>query len=224
MGPAIRIATRVGFCVLAAASAPLAHSGEVVVRVFDEHGEPVPDIAVYAEPLDSSVSGGAVAGGPPAIMDQIGSQFVPHILVVQTGAEVFFPNNDTVSHHVYSFSEAKTFQLDLYRGNPHPPQVFDKAGLVVLGCNIHDSMLGFILIVDTPFFGKTDAEGETRLPGLQGGYRVNIWTPRVGERHLPVAQEVSLAASENRDVTFQFAVKLQPPHSTDPGSLEWKHY
>ncbi len=68
-----------------------------------------------------------------------------------------------MSHHVYSFSEAKTFELALYKGNAHPPLVFDRPGVVVLGCNIHDSMLGYILVVDTPHFASTDAAGALSL-------------------------------------------------------------
>ena len=70
-----------------------------------------------------------------------------------------FPNNDTVSHQVYSFSAAKRFQLPLYKGEVHPPVTFDRPGLVVLGCNIHDVMVGYIYVTDAPYFGKTDREG-----------------------------------------------------------------
>ncbi len=83
--------------------------------------------------------------GQKAIMDQRNLAFVPDVLVVQTGTAVDFPNSDQVRHQVYSFSDAKTFQLALYAGRAHAPVVFNRAGLVTLGCNIHDSMLGLHL-------------------------------------------------------------------------------
>lgn len=201
-----------------------AYSAEISVQVLDQNGAPVADVAVYAEPSDGALGRGSDPL-PLAVMDQVDSAFVPHILVIQTGTEVRFPNNDAVSHHVYSFSSSKRFELDLYRGNIHPPQLFDQPGLVVLGCNIHDSMLGFILVLDTPHFGKTDRNGVVTLTDLPyGSYRVSAWTPRTSERNLPAAHEIMVQTSELRELTFRFAGKLQPAHSVDPSSLEWKHY
>jgi plastocyanin len=92
-------------------------------------------------------------------MDQRNREFVPHILVVQVGTWVDFANCDTVSQQVYSFSPAKRFQLPLYRGAVHPPVLFDQPGVVTLGCNIHDSMLGYIYVADSPWFGQTALDG-----------------------------------------------------------------
>ena len=89
-------------------------------------------------------------------MDQAKNAFVPICWSCRPGTSVLFPNNDAVSHQVYSFSEAKTFELGLYKGNVYPPLQFDKPGVVVLGCNIHDGMLGYIVVVDTPYFALTD--------------------------------------------------------------------
>lgn len=199
----------------------------MAVRVLDEDGIAVPDVVVYAEPLDETIDvpKAHVDMEHPAVMDQLAAAFVPHILVVQTGTAVLFPNNDTVSHHVYSFSKAKSFELNLYRGSPHPPQIFDQAGLVVLGCNIHDSMLGFILVIDTPYFAKTDHEGTVRLHDLPAGtYRINVWTPRASERNQLPAHRLDVGDSPPEEQTFRFTSKLQRPHSVDPGSLKWEHY
>ena len=78
--------------------------------------------------------------------------FVPDLLVVPVGSTVSFPNSDSVSHQIYSFSAAKRFQLPLYRGKPYPPRLFDQAGLVMLGCNIHDWMIAYIDVTDAPFY------------------------------------------------------------------------
>ena len=91
-------------------------------------------------------------------MAQQGKQFLPDVLVVPVGTSVHFPNRDSVRHHVYSFSPAKKFELKLYTGTPANPVVFDRAGVVTLGCNIHDRMVGWIVVVDTPYYAQA-AEG-----------------------------------------------------------------
>jgi len=122
-----------------------------------------------------------VDGVPPLtadgyVMDQIDRQFVPHVLAAPVGAEVDFPNSDDVRHHVYSFSEAKPFELRLFKGSEAPPVVFDRSGVVVLGCNIHDAMLGYILITDSPRFAVSDVQGRVSLPDLPAGkWPVSWW-------------------------------------------------
>lgn len=169
-------AHRLGRALLAllAAAPTLAVAGRVDVVVRDANGAGRPNVVVYAIP-----EGGKVSVRPrPGSIDQIDKAFVPQIVVVQTGAPVSFPNKDNIRHHVYSFSPPKPFELKLYSGVPSKPVVFDKAGPVTLGCNIHDNMLGFIYVVDTPWFGKTDATGIVALDGLPAGrYQVHTWHP-----------------------------------------------
>ncbi|MCU7554319.1 methylamine utilization protein [Alteromonas sp. ASW11-19] len=104
------------------------------------------------------------APSEPAIMDQVGKQFLPEVLVVPQGTEVLFPNSDNIRHHVYSFSEAKTFEIKLYSGKPTEPVSFDTPGVVILGCNIHDQMIGYIYVSDGNGVGKTDDNGELTVP------------------------------------------------------------
>ena len=85
--------------------------------------------------------------------------FVPRVSVVRTGTAITFPNSDHIRHQVYSFSPAKAFTLKLYAGSPKTPVMFDHPGLVVLGCNIHDNMVAFMGVVDSPYFAKTDGLG-----------------------------------------------------------------
>ena len=146
-------------------------AGELSVDVLDETGAPIENAVVYAEHevKDSSTIA-------PAVIEQRGKQFNPLVSVVQTGADVTFPNFDSVRHHVYSFSPAKTFELKLYSGVPAKPIKFDKAGTVVLGCNIHDNMLAFIQVVDTPYFTKTNKMGKAILSNLpNGNYTLKAW-------------------------------------------------
>jgi hypothetical protein len=110
-------------------------------------------------------------------MNQIYSSFVPRVLVIQKNQRVSFPNRDDIRHHVYSFSIPKAFEIKLYKGKEIPPVVFDTSGIVVLGCNIHDSMIGYIIIADNAFAAKTDKDGKVRLPAKKGD-KISLWTER----------------------------------------------
>jgi plastocyanin len=195
-------------------------AGSLRVSVVDAVGKPLGHAVVYA-----IASRPVAPPSAPAVMDQAHNAFVPHVLVVQTGTAVDFPNNDTVSHHVYSFSEAKPFELPLYKGNAHPPLIFDKPGVVVLGCNIHDSMLGYILVVDTPYFASTSADGATTLTNLPAGdYSLQVWSPRAKPKDLPAPTAVALGATEDRSLTVRFTAKLAPEHDGGNSTLTWERY
>lgn len=162
---------------------------EVLLRQAD--GSPVGDAVVT---LQGPV--GLPAGELKADMDQRGQLFAPHVLAVHTGTQVRFPNSDNIRHQVYSFSAAKRFELRLYEGTPSAPLLFDKPGVVVLGCNIHDWMLGYIYVTDDPRFGVSDAQGRVRLDPLPpGDYHATLWHPQLadmqpldgGTLHVPAA-------------------------------------
>jgi plastocyanin len=147
-------------------------------------GKPLPDAAVVLEPVSGTTPAAksrAHAGAHAAThvtIEQRGQEFAPYVTVVQTGTAVDFPNNDTVRHHVYSFSQPKRFEIKLYAGKPGQPITFDKPGEVVIGCNIHDWMEAYVLVVESPWFGKTGADGQVRIANLPAGrYRVQLWHP-----------------------------------------------
>src|SRR5271170_2337190 len=133
------------------------HTAELHVLVKDHHGKLVADAVILAVPLDPK-SGLHVKSLPDAV-DQVDKQFVPYVKPVLVGATVRFPNSDNIRHQVYSFSPAKKFELPLYGGLEATPVIFDKPGVVVLGCNIHDWMIGYIYVSETPFFAKTGPAG-----------------------------------------------------------------
>ena len=114
------------------------------VTVLDVDGQPVPDVVIYVESASSEERSQLAA---TAVMDQVDTRFVPHVLVVQSGTSVEFPNSDIIAHHVYSFSTPNQFVLPLYKGDLHPPVRFEHAGVVTVGCNIHDG---------APFLGPHD--------------------------------------------------------------------
>jgi plastocyanin len=209
-------------CVAAPASAGTLH-----VKVVDNHGQPVAGVAVYAVASDPArhATATSVHDAPTATMDQAHNAFVPHVLIVQAGTSVLFPNNDVVSHHVYSFSDAKTFEFGLYKGNAHPPLLFETPGLVVLGCNIHDSMLGYILVVDTPHYALTDRSGALALESLPAGdYALHVWTPRIKPGDLPADQPLTITASDDVTKTYQLEGKLLPDYDQGSSSLTWEKY
>lgn len=179
----------------------LACAGRLAVTVRDGSGAGRSNVVVYALP-----EGGKVASRPrPGSIDQIDKEFVPQIVVVQTGAPVSFPNKDNIRHHVYSFSPAKPFELKLYSGVPSKPVVFDKPGPVTLGCNIHDNMLGFVYVVDTPWFGKTEEGGSVTLDALPAGrYTVHAWHPFQTAQ----AESVSVVVPKDGSISAAFKVDL----------------
>ncbi|MEO6376651.1 MAG: methylamine utilization protein [Caulobacteraceae bacterium] len=159
-------------------------------------GKPVRDAVVSVYP-----DGGPAATRPSGAyrVVQQNLQFDPFVLVVPVGAEVSFPNRDAVRHHVYSFSPANKFELRLYGKDETRKVKFDKAGVVALGCNIHDQMVGFVKVVDTPFAVLTGDTGEAVLRGLPaGGATVRIWHPYAKvakneiERRMTLPRDVAL--------------------------------
>ncbi len=172
-------------------------AASVEVRVQNTRGGAVRDAVVYAVPEGRMLP----LERKTAVMDQKNRMFIPHVLPIQTGTSVRFPNSDDIRHHVYSFSPAKPFQLPLYKGTPAKPEVFDKAGVVTLGCNIHDQMSAFIVIVDTPYFEKTAANGRASLRNLDAGrYTLRVWYPDMREE--PKPQSITLTGNERSSATF----------------------
>ena len=156
-------------------------------------------------------------------MDQIDKQFVPHLLVVQTGTRVKFPNSDVIAHHVYSFSEPNNFMLPLYKGDLQPRIFFEHDGVVTLGCNIHDQLVGYILVVDTQVFGKTDHEGRIRLIAENpDGLAISIWSPRIRLKDEILTQTVK--AGRSAQITFSLTKKLFAAHPDDSDVLTWNEY
>jgi len=135
-------------------------------------------------------------------------EFRPFVKAVLVGTPIEFPNRDDVQHHVYSFSPARTFELKAYAGTPADPIVFDKPGVVALGCNIHDWMLAYIYVSESPYFGVTGAEGRVLLAGLPAGrYTVRVWHPRLTESEASTSQAVSV--TNNGGVEVAWALKLK---------------
>jgi plastocyanin len=173
----------------------------VTVNVATQSGGSAEDTLVVFDPLDTAPP----ASHDAASVDQINKTFVPRVSIVRTGTAVTFPNSDNIRHQVYSFSAAKEFSLKLYAGSPKTPVIFDKPGLVVLGCNIHDNMLAFVGIVDSPYFAKIPASGTVSLNLPAGHYRLRVWHPNLSAA-VP-AQEFAVADSP---LSVPVKIALQP--------------
>jgi plastocyanin len=174
----------------------LVHAAGVSVQVNDTAGQPLADAVVLLDPAAGKLP---VKPMPQVEISQARRQFVPRVTVVTVGTPVNFPNFDTVRHHVYSFSPVKTFELKLYAGVPSMPVVFDKPGAAALGCNIHDRMAAWVVVVDTPFHARTDASGRVQIDGVPAGsYRLRAWHAGVPEGQEPAPQALTVAGGDTR--------------------------
>jgi plastocyanin len=189
----------------------------------------LPLTAVHAadQPISGSVigaDGNAIAGAvvfvqtPPspstvkprstAVVDQVNKTFVPGVLPIPVGTSVRFPNHDQIHHHVYSFSPTKTFELPLYKGDDAPPVVFDKVGVVRIGCNIHDWMSGIILVLPSPYFAVTGTDGRYVLEDVPNGtYTLVAWHALSMLKPEETAQTVQVPGAVSN---VNFKLRLSP--------------
>jgi plastocyanin len=179
-----------------------AQARDITVLVKDAGGHPVEDaVAILDTP------GRAPPPGHFRI-DQKNTMFAPFVLVVPVGSTIEFTNRDPFRHHVYSFSPAKTFELKLFGQGETRSVVFDKPGVVALGCNIHDTMQAFVQVVATPFAVKTGPDGRAVLHGApDGAVTLHVWHP-----HLRApANQLNLAVPAGGAPTVPVSIKLRQP-------------
>ena len=175
-------------------SAAVAQAASVSVVVTDPAGHALGDAVVMLEPVGAPLPAKPMAGVQIAQKDLA---FNPAVTVVTVGTPVLFPNQDTVKHHVYSYSAAKTFQIKLYAGVPHTPIVFDKPGVAVLGCNIHDSMIAWVVVTDTPLWARSAASGAARVLDVPpGNYQMHVWHASLAETTPPQLLPLTVAAGD----------------------------
>ena len=175
----MRRALRYLTCCCAALFASFSMAAAVTVQVATNAGASATGMIIVFDPLDATPSAVLPEAAPKASIDQVDKRFIPHINVLRTGTSVTFPNSDHIRHQVYSFSQPKVFTLKLYAGAQAPPVTFDRPGLVVLGCNIHDNMVAFVAVVDSPYFAKLPSSGTAVLELPAGRYRLRAWHPKL---------------------------------------------
>jgi plastocyanin len=193
-----------GIAALASNAAARTISGQVL----GQDGKPIANAVVFVQ---EPASLPPTAGSSPAIMDQFNKTFVPEMLPIAVGTQVRFPNRDQIRHHVYSFSRPKRFELPLYKGEDAPPVLFDKPGVVKIGCNIHDWMSAIILVLPNGHFAVTKEDGTFSLPGLESGqYTIMAWHAQSRDKTEDVAQRVAIV---DHDPQLTFKLSLAPVRS-----------
>lgn len=191
------------FCTLFIIVFPNVVLAQFNIQLLDQDNNPVSQ-AVISIPTESKSN----SASQIAVMDQVNRAFVPHILVIHQGQHVSFPNSDDIRHHVYSFSEPKPFEIKLYKGTPTQPKTFDKPGIVILGCNIHDHMVGYVYVAENEIATITDKNGIAVFDG-EAPSTVNIWHSRLSKSENKIISK-PLENQTNSGV-WQLTAHLQPP-------------
>jgi plastocyanin len=204
----IRLLTALIALLASASAAAQAPGAEIAATVTDAQGHPVADAVLIAVPVDAvSRAASRVREGS---IDQVDKEFAPRVTIVQVGAAVSFPNHDDVRHQVYSFSPAKRFELPLYAGVPAQPIIFDKPGVVVLGCNIHDWMVGYIYVSESPYFAKTGKDGKALLTDLPPrAYVVRVWHPQLDTTEDATQKTVDLSRERRAEAAWTLKLKQE---------------
>jgi len=211
-----------GVALALAAGSAWAQSAEISARVTDDQGRPVEDAVVVAVPSDGT--------HPPvrareAMVDQVNQEFVPKVTAVVVGTPIRFPNHDNIRHQVYSFSAAKRFELPLYAGVPAEAVLFDKPGVVILGCNIHDWMIGYVYVSESPYFAKTGKDGTAILGDLPPrGYTVRVWHPQLDGTEEATRKDVDAARGGTVAVAWSLKLKAESRVRRAPAAGERGRY
>lgn len=185
-------------------SSALSAQTTYTARVLTAAGAPVPHAVVSLQPVTPPTPPPAPPR-EPAVIVQINQDYQPYVTPVLVGTTVDFPNRDNVQHHLYSLSPAKRFEKPLYRSGASESVVFDKPGVVTLGCNIHDWMSAYVVVLSTPHFARTDENGRAVVSGLPpGAYQVEVWHPRQPKN---LTRDITIA---DQPLDDKFSVTLRP--------------
>lgn len=195
--------------VLAGLALNTATAAELDVRVLDRHGQPVAN-AVISVTGQSAVADDARAPAQTKIIDQRSEQFDPYLEIFRPGDSVIFRNSDSTRHHVYSFSPTKTFEFVLGSGEQSSPIVLDKSGVVATGCNIHDSMITYLVVSDARWLGRSGKDGGVKIQNLPAGsYQLSVWHPLLRPGSEPEPQTLTIDPVVTA-VSASFALTLLP--------------
>lgn len=178
-----------------------AETASVSYRLIAQE-RPMEDAVVSLLPLDNTPP---PANAVSTEIVQDNKEYEPYVTAIRVGTIVRFPNRDSVQHHIYSVSKPKRFEKPLYASGASETVLFDQPGVVTLGCNIHDWMLAYVVILPTPWFVKTGPDGVASLDGLPPGrYRLEIWHPRMVQ---PWSKEITLSSGTNPTENLTFKLK-----------------
>jgi plastocyanin len=189
-------------------------AGELTVDLKTTSGQPVSNAVISFKPASGAAAMPARFNAPLTV-EQKDIHFDPFILIVPVGSEVAFPNKDKVRHHVYSFSPAKRFEIKLYGRDETRKIIFDKVGVVALGCNIHDQMMGFVVVLDTPYAAKVGPSGQATLTNIPaGGGVLTVWQPFMRARDNEVTQQIVIPAQGAAHASLALNLRDPPAGKT----------
>ncbi len=184
------------------------------IQLLDQNQQPIQNAVISFK--DGTVSSNtANTDKPIAIMDQVKKRFVPRVLIIEKGQKVSFPNSDNIRHHVFSFSSPKMFEIKLYKDQPVPPVMFEQSGLVVVGCNIHDRMVGYIYVKDQEQAILVDATGKAEVPDSIS--QISIWHEELSKQGQS-RQIFELDDSALQPIELSLAVAKPTPNSSFSGT------
>jgi plastocyanin len=193
-----------------------AYAGSLTLT--DSDGKPIVDAVLSLIPQGTQ----ALPAPKPGVINQIDENFVPKVSAVQTGAEILFKNDDRTRHHIYSYSPAKQFETQVPPKTANVKVTFDKPGTIALGCNIHDRMLAFLIVVDTPYFGKSDNDGVVDFQNPpDGNYKAVIWHARLKAPNSEISQDVKLVGGQIQNFAPSLSLK---PERRGPADAEKGNY
>ena len=202
------------------ASSEAAVATNFTAEVFDQDQRPVVNAIVTLIPeTKASMPAATTRLGPEKTIDQRNETFLPLVTIVPKGGHISFSNNDQTTHQVYSFSAAKQFEITLARGEKSQPIAFDNAGVAALGCNIHDHMIAYAFVAESPWTALTGADGRVTITDVPAGtYKAQVWHPKFPPgRELPSLQ-ASLSGDTSRLTVTVKLISSAPSSRSHAGS------
>jgi len=183
------------------------YAGNIQITVRSPDTSVIKNIVVYLTPETPLKNKKSVAKS--LIINQKNKKFVPYIEVLQKGQKLSFHNSDDITHHIYSVSGQNRFSFKIKGNNEKESPILDHVGEVAMGCNIHDWMSGYVLVVDTPYFTKTNTLGIAGFNNIPSGkYRLTIWHPQLALNNNRIEQTINIA--EQSQWTINLPIALLP--------------
>ena len=185
----------------------------VKVQVKDPTDQVLENMVVYLEPLD----GQQLSKTEKSIdIDQENKAFTPYISVIQTGNQVHFNNQDDITHHIYSVTGSHKFSITIRAGEKMLKPDFTQTGEIAMGCNIHDWMSGYLLVLDTPYFDKTNASGQAMMEVNEGGkYQLTVWHPQMSEPDNRLSTIITLPGNTLIQLKLNQEMEALPQQKSD---------
>ena len=185
----------------------------VQIQVNNVKNKPLANMVVYLEPLTGQI---VPQQSKTVEISQGNKSFIPYISVSQKAAKVNFVNKDDITHHIYSADSENKFSLKIRAGESDSSAHFDHAAEIAMGCNIHDWMSGYLLVVNTPYFAKTDEQGLASFTLSElGKYRVVVWHPQMQAENNRMIVEKDLLSADITTFTLQKTMDDIPVQTSD---------